>query len=190
MTNGFSLLARPPVKWASVAKKALEQESRKQELETKRQKVYRSYEYSSLESYKRMNNSGRLRLQSLEGAFRYLFEHSDVKLGYMQQRLIEQTTVAYLKNMFALDLVSNLKFLCRKFLITELFDTLAVLFPRRSGKTVGCAIMIAVIAVSQPNGNCVMYNLTAAQAEEFITEVMYERERERKDFYSLRLGST
>ena len=33
--------------------------------------------------------------------------------------------------------------------------------------------MIAVILVSQPKGNCVMYNLTSAQAEEFIGEVKY-----------------
>ncbi len=33
--------------------------------------------------------------------------------------------------------------------------------------------MIAVIMVSQPKGNCVVYNLTAAQAEEFIAQVRY-----------------
>lgn len=41
------------------------------------------------------------------------------------------------------------------------------------GKTVCCAIMAAVITVSQPAANVVMYNLTAAQAEEFIAEMMY-----------------
>lgn len=33
--------------------------------------------------------------------------------------------------------------------------------------------MTAVIAVSQPSSNVVMYNLTAMQAEEFIAEMMY-----------------
>ena len=41
------------------------------------------------------------------------------------------------------------------------------------GKTVTVAVMCAVIAVSQSSANCVMYNLTAAQAEEFIAEMMY-----------------
>lgn len=34
-------------------------------------------------------------------------------------------------------------------------------------------MMIAVIAVSQPDTNCVIYNLTAAQAEEFLAETRY-----------------
>ena len=33
--------------------------------------------------------------------------------------------------------------------------------------------MIAIICISQPNGNCIMYNLTALQAEEFLGEVTY-----------------
>jgi len=41
------------------------------------------------------------------------------------------------------------------------------------GKTVTVAVMAAVITVSQSNANVVMYNLTAAQAEEFIAEMMY-----------------
>lgn len=41
------------------------------------------------------------------------------------------------------------------------------------GKTVCCAIMCAVITVSQSASHVVMYNLTAAQAEEFIAEMMY-----------------
>lgn len=33
--------------------------------------------------------------------------------------------------------------------------------------------MIAVLAVSQPNSNIVIFNLTAAQAEEFLAETLY-----------------
>lgn len=126
-----SLLARPPIKWAPTVKKAIEQEERKKQRDIHKQKVYRSYKYGSLESFKRMNNSGRLRLESLENAFRYLFEHSELKLGFMQERLIREITIAYLKNMFKDDLVSNLKFLREKFNITEMFDTISCLFPRR-----------------------------------------------------------
>ena len=76
--------------------------------------------------------------------------------------------IAMLAKMFGDDLVGNLRYLKKKFPIDVLSDTVAILFPRRSGKTEGMAIMIAVVAVSQPNGNCIMYNLTSTQAREFL----------------------
>ena len=124
-----SLLSRPPIKWAPTIKRAIHQDELKKQRDTRKQKVYRSYEYESLESYKRMNNSGLRRLESLDAAFRYLFANSDLKLGYMQERLIREITIAYLKIMFKDDLLGNLKFLREKYQITELFDTIAVLFP-------------------------------------------------------------
>lgn len=171
MSDALHLRRRRPILWEPIGKRALDDEEAREERVRKRQKVHRSFEYSELESFKRLKSSGRMKLDSLEGAFRYLFENSDLRLGYMQKRLIDEIIVAFLKIMFGDDLVANLKFLSSKFMITQLFDTISVLFPRRSGKTVTCAVMIAVIAVSQPDGNSIMYNLTAAQAEEFISEV-------------------
>lgn len=124
-----SLLARKPIKWARIATKAIAKEERKKEAEVRNQKVFRSYEYQDLDSFKEMNSSGMLRLESLERALRYLFEHSDLKLGAMQERLVNEIKIAFLKKMFGDDLVANLKFLCEKFSITELFDTMAVLVP-------------------------------------------------------------
>jgi len=49
----------------------------------------------------------------------------------MQERLIREITIAYLKMMFKDDLIANLDFLCKKFNITEMFDTISCLFPRR-----------------------------------------------------------
>lgn len=137
----------------------------------KRARVYRKHEYSQLESYKEYSDSGRRRLESLEGAFRYLFANSNTRLGYMQKKLIDVVTIALLSKIFGADLVGNLRYIHKKYLIDELNDTVAILFPRRSGKTEGSAIMIAVVAVSQPNGNCIMYNLTATQAKEFLKAV-------------------
>ena len=130
MTIASKLLLRQPIKWAAIGKKALRQEEYRKEDEARKQKVLRSFEYEELESFKRLNSSGRLRLDSMERAFTYLFDNG-VKLGYMQERLIRQVKIAFLKNMFADDLVPNLKFLCQKFLIKQLIDSVAILFPRR-----------------------------------------------------------
>lgn len=116
-------------------------------------------------------HTGRALLASFDGAFRYLFRHSSIRLGEKQKRLIDVATVAMLGRMFRNDLVANLKWLRRRFLIDALIDTLAVLFPRRSGKTEAAAILIAVIVVSLPYGNCMMYTLTARHAREFLDSV-------------------
>ena len=131
MSIASLLSQRAPITWASIGKRALRQEGHRKEDEARRQKVYRSYEYQGLESMKAMANSGRKRLESLKGAFRYFFEHGGVKLGDMQKKLIDAITVAFLKNMFADDLVPNLKWLCKEFRITELIDTIAACVPRR-----------------------------------------------------------
>lgn len=124
-----SLFSRPPIKWATVGEKVLAQEERKRERETRQQKVHRSYAYKDLDSYKEMNSSGMLKLESLERALRYLFENSDLKLGAMQERLVNEIIVAFLKKIFGDELVANMKYLCKKFMITEMSDTLAVLVP-------------------------------------------------------------
>lgn len=115
--------------------------------------------------------NGRALLASFEGAFRYLFEHSEVRLGDKQKRLMDVATVAMLGRIFRHDLVANLKWLRRRFAIEALIDTLAVLFPRRSGKTEAAAMLFAIILVSLPHGNCMLYTLTAAHAREFLDSV-------------------
>lgn len=162
-----------PLRWAaSLGEKLIQRHEDRVMEKRKRAKVYKKYEYQGLESYKENTSSGRLRLESFERAFRYLFEHSETRLGYMQKRLVDVITIALLSKIFGDDLVNNLKFLRKKYLINELNDTVAILYPRRSGKTEGSAIIIAVIAVSQPHGNCIMYNLTATQAKEFLQSVI------------------
>lgn len=161
-----------PLRWlGTVGDDLLKREQERRGAARKKARVYRKYEYSQLESYKEYTDSGRRRLESLEGAFRYLFANSSTRLGYMQKKLIDVVTIALLSKIFGADLVGNLRYIHKKYLIDELNDTVAILFPRRSGKTEGSAIMIAVVAVSQPNGNCIMYNLTATQAKEFLKAV-------------------
>ena len=164
---------KPALRWAdSLGNKLVEKVERKNQEKKKRATVHRKYKYSSLESYKKYTSSGRMRLERFERAFRYLFENSDTRLGCYQKRLVDVITIALLSKIFQDDLINNLKFLRKKYSIDELNDTVAIIFPRRSGKTEGSAIVIAVIAVSQPKGNCIMYNLTATQAKEFLQSVM------------------
>lgn len=143
--------------------------ARKEEAERKlhKRQCLRKFEYSHLESFKRMQNSGRQRLESYERAVRFYFAHSKMKLGEMQRKLVDVYMAAALKKFFNTDLVGELKFLAQKFLIEELNDAVAVLFPyvssalytrshshfarRRSGKTEGSAWFIAIMAVSQPD---------------------------------------
>jgi hypothetical protein len=156
------------VSWSKLGKKLIS--DHKKLLENARKKTcHRGYEYSNLESYARYSNSGRMKLESFERAKRRYFELCPTfKLGYMQKRLEDVITIAFLRRIFQDDIISNLKYLSKKYLINELNDAVAILFPRRSGKTEGCAWLIAVICVSQPHGNCIMYNLTHKQAKEFL----------------------
>lgn len=131
MNIATALLLRAPIKWGCIGRKALRQENQRKSDEARRHKVHRSFEYQDLASMQKMNNSGLKRLESLKGAFRYFFDHSSIRLGAMQKQMTDFITVAFLKNMFADDLVSNLKYLCKEFRINELFDTGAILVPRR-----------------------------------------------------------
>ena len=134
-------------------------------------KPMRCYEYSLSEAFAKNTNKGRTRLENFERALRFLYDKG-VRLGTQQRRLVNEITTALLPKFFEDDLVSNLKYLRKKLNIDKINDTKSMIFPRRSGKTEGCAIVIAALAVSQPKGNCIMYNLTATQAKEFLQSVM------------------
>lgn len=169
-----------PSQWGHVGKCVIEKNEKREERLHKR-RCYRKFEYDDLPSYQKLQNSGRMRLESFERAMRYYFEHCDMKLGYMQKRLIDVFIVAALRKFFEKDLVSNLKFLSQKYLIDELNDAVAILFPRRSGKTEGSAWFIAVTMVSQPRWNAIMYNLTSRQAKGFLQTVKKHLEVFRTD---------
>ena len=161
------------IQWISkLGQGIINETEEKNKKEAKKPKGHRKYKYEALDSYKEYTSSGRRRLESLEGAMRFFFEHSGIRLGYMQKKLVDVVIIAMLTKIFGDDLVANLKYIHKKFSIDKLNDTFAIIFPRRSGKTEGSAIMIALILVSQPDGNCIMYNLTGTQAKEFLNSVM------------------
>jgi hypothetical protein len=117
--------------WSSIGEEAIERlDKREQNLKKKR--CYRKHEYSDLDSYKEIVNSGRIRYKSFEDAMRFYFDNCSFRLGYMQKKLFEVLIVCVLKKIFQEDLISNLKFLSKKFVIDELNDAAAILFPNMS----------------------------------------------------------
>lgn len=162
-----------PLRWAgALGHRLVARSERRAAAKHKKARVYRCYEYADLPSMAQYKSSGRRRLDSFERAFRYLFEHSETRLAAMQKKLVDEVTVALLLKFFGDDLVGNLRYLRKKYPIDKLNDTIGILFPRRSGKTEGMAMLVAVVAVSQPHGNCVLFNLTAIQAKEFLQSVI------------------
>lgn len=156
---------------ANKGKEIIQKHEEKTNRKRKKAKVYRKYQYSQLDSFKEHSNSGRMKLESFERATRYLFEHSNVVLGELQERMFKVVQMALLGKMFETDLIANLKYLRKRFPIDQLNNTIGIKLPRRSGKTECTAIIIAIILVSQPAGNCNMYNLAGLQAKEVIQSV-------------------
>ena len=115
-------------KWGCIGKTVIEKKE-KLDAQVHKRSCYRKVEYPDLPSYKRLHNSGRMRLESFERAMRFYFENSDMKLGYMQKKLLDVLIVAAMRKFFKDDLVSNLQFLSHKYKIDELNDAVAILFP-------------------------------------------------------------
>jgi hypothetical protein len=158
------------VKWSAALGQSLIETVKRREKRRKERVVFQRI--SEKKTPTESSKSGRALLEDFDAAFRYLFERSEVRLGALQKRIVDLITIALLGKFFKHDLVANLKRLRRKYLIEELNDTVSAICPRRSGKTEACAMTISVIAVSQPNGNSVMYNLTGMQAKEFLNSVI------------------
>lgn len=129
MPCSSTLRRRVPIKWGHIGQEVLVKNEKRRE-QQRQAPVYRSFEYEDLESYKQLRSSGRLRLESFEAAFRYFFEHSPLRLGYMQKKLVDEIKVAFLRKLFGDELVANLGWLSQKFTIEELNDTLCIRFPR------------------------------------------------------------
>lgn len=72
----------PSVTWASIGEEAVEKYE-KRECVARQSKCYRKYQYSDLDSYKEIVNSGRLRFKRFEEATRFYFEHCSLRLGYV-----------------------------------------------------------------------------------------------------------
>ena len=83
---------------------------------------------------------------------------------------MHEITVTILRILYGDDLLANLSDIETRFSISELRDVVAILFPRRSGKTKTETIVAACFAVSQAIGNGSCYNIGARQSRDWLQE--------------------
>jgi hypothetical protein len=136
------------------------------------QPVRRKHEYSRLQAVRAAQAMGRQNLERFERALRFLFNECGVRLGYLQIKFLKAARIILLKRMFGPGIVSEQAYLRHMFQIRRLYDTAAIIFPRRSGKTTVQTILAAVIAVSQPDGNLVAFNLTNRQSKAWLHQAI------------------
>lgn len=134
------------------------------------QPVRRKTEYANLQAVRAAQSSGRQNLERFERALRFLFDECGVRLGYLQLKFLHAARTVLLKRMFGTGIVSEQSYLQAKFQIKRLYDTCSIIFPRRSGKTTVQTILAAVLAVSQPDGNYVAFNLTGRQSKAWLNQ--------------------
>jgi hypothetical protein len=176
-----------PLRWASSLGRELLHNHEVRTNGVQKGRLLRKYQYERLDTYKEYNSSGMRSLNLLDGSLR-LLQSKGVTLGQMQEDFINSTRTTLLPKMFGDDLVSHLRFLHKRYKFRVLNNSLNITFPRRSGKTVGAAIMTACILVSQPRGNCIMFNLTGRQARQFLdTTGKYLRMFEDDETYGWKL---
>lgn len=121
---------RRTTRLGQIGKQVLERDQKRESIVHKRPCV-RKVDVEDSPVYQKLQNSGRMRLESFEGAMRFYFANSDMKLGYMQKRLVDLLIVTALRKFFATDLVANLKYLSTKYMIDDLSDCVSVIFPAR-----------------------------------------------------------
>ena len=54
----------------------------------------------------------------------------------------------------------------------EIYDSLAVIYPRRHGKTLTETVVGVAVALAIPDGNVYVYNPTAEHAREWLSQAM------------------
>lgn len=115
---------------------------------------------------------GRANLDRFERCFKYLFTKCGVKMGFLQQQIIDIGRLILLKRMFGDGIATELKYLRERFNIKHLFEQAAVTLPRRAGKTVAQTLLATVVAVTQPDGNVCNFNLLGRQAVSWLGKVL------------------
>jgi hypothetical protein len=113
-------------------------------------------------------NQGMQRLQDFDDAIKFLSDHRGVKLSAMQEKMVNVGRVVIMKKIFGASLPRYYNELLRKYNVPFIRQQASVVLPRRSGKTVGLAVIVAALLVSQPDGNVVNFALQGRQAKEWL----------------------
>ena len=159
------------VKWSGFASRLVAR-ARDVYKQKNRLKFRRKHEYLVHDEYNCGRNAGMERLDAFDHAVRFMTTETKFKLGYMQEKLLNSIQSTFLTTMFGADLVSNLGSLMKRMPIEMLYSCMAIVYPRRQGKSVITAFAAAVIAVSQPEGNSICYNIGGRQAKAWLSKVM------------------
>lgn len=118
----------------------------------------------------RLRGAGRRNLERFERAVDFLQTVGGVRLGHLQARLLQAGRIIMLRRMFGAEIVNEVEYLRRRFGITKLDSSVAVLFPRRSGKTTAQTVIAACVLVSQPDGNVCCFNLKSRQSKAWFSQ--------------------
>jgi hypothetical protein len=129
-------------------------------------------EYAERPEFQAMHHEGRKRLEAFERALEFLYTEGGVKLGYLQVRFMRAIRDACLKRMFGDQLLTNLEWLRETRGVVSLEAAVSIVFPRRVGKTTVQCLAAAALAVSQPDGNVVCFNLFGRQSEAWLKQTM------------------
>lgn len=121
------------------------------------------------ETHEATTRTGKQALQNYEDALAELSQK--VRLGVMQREFEYHCRIAFITMFFKNDLDQF-----RDYLITvkklpiddKHYENLALLYPRRMGKTTIECIITAVIAVSQVDGNVLSFHLSSRQAKMWL----------------------
>ena len=154
---------------AAVAVALVEEEQRLEDYEA-RQLVIPRNEYAQRAEFRALRDVGVQRLDRFDRAVRFLTTTGGVKLGYLQKRFLNAIRLVCLPRMLADSLLANLPLLMERYGVRSIEDTVAIVFPRRAGKTIVQCLAAAVIAVSQPDGNIAAFHLFGRQAESWLKQ--------------------
>ena len=118
----------------------------------------------------RTNNAGRESLARLERAFAFLREKCGVRLGYLQRKFLNAALIILLQRIYGDDIAAHAPDLKRRFHIQRLYNSAAIVFPRRSGKTTVQTLLAACVAVAIADGNVCAVNLTGRQGKAWLSQ--------------------
>lgn len=98
----------------------------------------------------------------------------DMRLSQDQTRLLEEIRNALLIKMYGnvQNVMGDLAWLRANYGVQSAYDAVAIIFPRRSGKTLTQTIASATTAVSQPRGNVLDFNPNWEQAKTWLAQTV------------------
>ncbi len=140
------------------------------ELQTMRPRE--DYEY--MEVLRQQRQPGRKRVQAWEDCRRvlegHIAEQMDIRLSHDQTRLMDEIRNSLLIKMYGnvQAVIADMAWLRANLGIESAYDAVAIIFPRRSGKSLTQTAASAITSASQPGGNVLGFNPNQEQAKTWL----------------------